>query len=180
MDAKQLKEVIENHGKWLRNEDAGTRADLRCANLTRANLIDADLTGADLTGADLRCANLTRADLRDANLIDADLTGADLTGANLTGANLTGANLTRANLTDADLTRADLTRAVKIPMHCKWSHGITDNMIHIGCEKRTIEDWDKFFSSNEVINTERGTPEFKQIEAVYNAYKAYMLTLNNK
>ena len=115
MDAKQLKEVIENHGKWLRNEDGGTYA-----NLTRANLTDADLTGADLTGA------------------------------------------------------------IKIPMHCKWSHGITDNMIHIGCEKRTIEDWDKFFAQNEVIESERGTPEFKQIEAVYNAYKAYILTLNNK
>lgn len=115
MDTKQLKEVIELHGKWLKNKDGGTRA---------------DLTGADLTGS--------------------DLTGADLTGV------------------------------IKIPMHCKWSHGITDNMIHIGCEKRTIEDWDKFFASNEVIETERGTPEFKQIEAVYNAYKAYILTLNNK
>jgi hypothetical protein len=51
-------------------------------------------------------------------------------------------------------------------------------MIHIGCEKRSIEDWDKFFASDEVITTQRNTDEFKQIEAVYNAYKAYILTLN--
>ena len=65
-------------------------------------------------------------------------------------------------------------------MHCKWSHGITDGLIHIGCEKRSIEEWDAFFASSEVITTERGTDEFKQIEAVYNAYKAYLQTLNNK
>jgi hypothetical protein len=64
-------------------------------------------------------------------------------------------------------------------MYCKWSHGITKgNLIHIGCEKRTIEDWDKFFKSNETLSTERNTPEFKQIEAVYLAYKAYLTHLS--
>jgi hypothetical protein len=58
-------------------------------------------------------------------------------------------------------------------------HGITSgNLIHIGCEKRTIEDWDIFFASDDVISTPRNTPKFKQIEAVYNAYKAYLQTLN--
>jgi hypothetical protein len=108
-----------------------------------------------------------------ANLIDANLGGANLSGANLRGADLSG-----ANLRGADLRGADLRGAIKMPMHCKWHHGITDGMIHIGCEKRTIEDWDKFFESDEVIITERNTDEFKQIEAIYNAYKAYILTLN--
>ena len=99
------------------------------------------------------------ADLRGANLRDADLSGANLSGANLSGANLSGAN--------------------KVPMFCKWSHGISQgNLIHIGCEKRTIEEWDKFFASTDELSTKRGTDEFKQIEAVYNAYKAYYLTLN--
>ena len=89
----------------------------------------------------------------------------------------------RADLRDADLRRsnlsgANLIGAIKMSIHCKWSHGITDGMIHIGCEKRNIEDWDNFFASDEVITTERNTDEFKQIEAVYNAYKAYILTLN--
>ena len=53
-------------------------------------------------------------------------------------------------------------------------------MIHIGCEKRTIEDWDIFFASDNIIQTDRNTEEFKQIQAVYNAYKAYLLTFKSE
>ena len=111
----------------------------------------------------------------DKNGVRANLREADLRGANLTWADLTWANLREANLREADLTGAD-----KIPMYCKWNHGITDNMIHIGCKKRSIEDWDEFFASDEVIQTPRNTPEFTQIHAIYNAYKAYLETINNK
>lgn len=117
------------------------------------NGVRANLTGANLIRANLRGADLTEADLREANLREANLRGADLRGANLTG-------------------------VIKIPMYCKWSHGITENMIHIGCEKRSIEDWDKFFASDEVIETPRNTPEFTQIQAIYNAYKAYLEIIN--
>jgi hypothetical protein len=66
-------------------------------------------------------------------------------------------------------------------MYCKWTHGITDNnLIHIGCEKRTIEQWDEFFASDKTLTTKRGTQEFKQIHAVYEAYKAYLIILNKK
>lgn len=83
-------------------------------------------------------------------------------------------------LQGANLEGADLQGAIKMPIYCKWSHGITDsNLIQIGCEKKTIEEWDDFFASDEVIETERNTPEFKQIQAVYNAYKAYLTTLNS-
>ena len=82
------------------------------------------------------------------------------------------------NLSRADLSGANLSGAIKMPITCKWSHGITGGLIHIGCEKRNIEDWDKFFASDEVITTERNTPEFKQIQAVYEAYKAYLNFLN--
>ena len=64
-------------------------------------------------------------------------------------------------------------------MYCKWSHGITNcNLIHIGCEKRTIEEWDLFFNSDKKLSTERGTQEFKQIQAVFEAYKGYLNFLN--
>lgn len=90
-------------------------------------------------------------------------------GANLIGANLGGANLIGAK---------NLDKTIKLPMYCKWSNGITDgNLIHIGCEKRTIEEWDKFFNSDEKLSTERGTKQFKQIQAVYEAYKAYLTFL---
>jgi hypothetical protein len=135
--------------------------------------IDADT----LIGADLRRANLRRANLSGANLSGADLIGADLRRANLSGANLSGANLSGAYLSDAK----GLDATIKMPMYCKWKHGITNgNLIHIGCEKRTIEEWDVFFASDKVLSTERNTDEFRQIEAVYNAYKAYLTTLNSK
>ena len=143
-------------------------------NLTGANFRSADLRSAYLTGANLTGAYLTSSDLRGANCRGADLTSADLTGADLTGADLTG-----ADLTGADLTGANLTGAIKLPIYCKWSHGITDGLIHIGCEKRSIEDWDIFFNSNQVIQTPRNTEEFKKIQAVYLAYRAYLTHLQS-
>ena len=78
ISAKKLQEIIKSHGRWLRNEEGGERADLSSA----------DLSGADLRGADLRGANLSSADLS-----SADLSGADLSSANLSSANLSGADL---------------------------------------------------------------------------------------
>jgi len=124
-----------------------------------ANLYGADLRGANLEGADLRGANLKCADLRGANLECAYLRGADLRGANLYGAK----NKEQAYL----------------PMFCKWSHTIIGDKIKIGCKEKTIEDWDLFFASDETYETDRNTEEFKQIEAVYLAYKAYLTHLKS-
>ena len=145
-----------------------------------ANLSSAYLSGAYLSGSYLSGADLSGADLSDANLSGAYLCGADLRGANLSGADLSGADLSGAYLSGADLRGANLNNTQKLPIHCKWQHGITNgNLVHIGCKKRTIEDWDKFFNSDEVITTERGTKEFKQIQAVYEAYKAYLTFLDS-
>lgn len=38
MDAQELKDIIEKHGKWLRNEDGGEKANLRFADLSFADL----------------------------------------------------------------------------------------------------------------------------------------------
>ena len=60
MDAEKLKEILENHKKWL-NDDGGERADLRWANLRWANLCGANLCGANLHEANLCGANLHEA-----------------------------------------------------------------------------------------------------------------------
>ena len=83
MTRKELQEIIAAHGRWLKDEPGGNRADLRGADLYRANLYGADLGGANLYGADLG----------DANLGGANLYGADLSGANLGGADLRGAKI---------------------------------------------------------------------------------------
>ena len=105
---------------------------------------------------------------------NANLYGANLENANLRGANLEGANLRGANLRGAYLENANL------PIFSKWSVGIIDNkIIKIGCKEKTISDWDSFFASEEEFDTKRGTAEFKQIEAMYLAHKAYLTHLNN-
>ena len=48
---EKLREIIESHGRWLRDEEAGQRADLSGANLSRADLSRADLSCANLSGA---------------------------------------------------------------------------------------------------------------------------------
>ena len=105
---EKLNEIIESHGKWLRNEEGGEKANLRGANLRGANLRGANLGGADLGDANLRGANLRGANLRGANLGGANLGDAYLGGANLIGADLGDANLRDANLRGANLGGADL------------------------------------------------------------------------
>ena len=73
-----IKEILDLHGKWLRGEEGGVRADFYNADLRYANLSNADLRYADLRYANLSNADLSNADLRYANLSNADLSNADL------------------------------------------------------------------------------------------------------
>jgi hypothetical protein len=133
-------------------------------NTIKETLERADLSGTDLSGADLS---------------GTDLSGADLRGADLSGADLSGADLMRADLMRANLSGANLSGAI-LPQFCKWSHGIKDGKIRIGCKVKTIEDWDAFFNSEEEYDTPRSSSDFKQIRAIFESYKAYLNVLNSQ
>ena len=149
------------------------RANLSGANLSWVDLSGACLSDANLSGVDLSGATLSGANLSGANLSWVDLSGANLSWANLSWVDLSGACLSGACLSDANLSGATM------PIFCKWSsHGIVDGKIRIGCEIRSVEDWDSFFASDEVITTPRDTDEFKRIRAVYESYKYYLTFLN--
>jgi hypothetical protein len=148
-------------------------ADLRSADLYSANLRSANLRSADLRSANLYSVNLYSADLRSANLYSANLYS-----ANLYSANLRSANLRSANLYSADLSSAENKETAYLPLFCKWTFSILGDKIQIGCETRTIKEWDLFFASKEVLSTKRDTDDFKQIEAVYLACKAYLTKLS--
>jgi multidrug efflux pump subunit AcrA (membrane-fusion protein) len=150
------------------------KVSLCLANLRLANLSSADLSSADLRLANLRLANLSSANLSSADLSSADLSSADLSSADLRSANLSSANLRLAELSSADLRLVKNKEEANLPIYCKWSHSIIADKIQIGCKTKTIEDWDSFFISNKVYSTERNTDDFKQIQAVYEAYKAYL------
>ena len=106
MTQEEIKTVLNEHEKWLNDNDTGEMANLRGADLR-----EADLSGANLSEADLREANLSGADLSEADLSGAYLSRANLSGANLSGADLSGAYLSRADLREADLSGAYLSRA---------------------------------------------------------------------
>ena len=137
-------------------------------NLECANLRNADLINANLENANLEYVNLEYANLRNANLENANLYNADLRNANLENANLEYVNLEYAKNKETAI----------LPIFCKWSYGIKGDLIKIGCVKKTIEQWDLWFDSEEEYLISRNTKDFKQIQAVYNALKAYYLTLN--
>lgn len=51
-----LSDILDKHGKWLRGEKGGARANLAGADLRYADLVRADLTDANLAGANLNGA----------------------------------------------------------------------------------------------------------------------------
>ena len=170
-----IKDTIE---EAVRNNANLENANLINANLENANLEYANLINANLINANLEYANLINAKLEGAKLINANLEGADLYNANLINANLEGAKLIYADLENADLENAKNKETAILPIYCKWSYGIKGDLIKIGCKEKTIGQWDLWFDSEEEYSTSRYTEDFKQIQAVYNALKAYYLTLN--
>ena len=165
---EKLNEIIESHGKWLRNEEGGKKAYLRGADLGGAYLGDADLRGADLGDAylgdaDFRGADLGGAYLRGANLRGADLGGADLRGANLRGAYLGGADLGGAYLGDADLNKTyyQITRIGS--RNATTTYCVEDDNVVCGCWNNyrggTLEEFKKRVES--VYGKDVKTPDKK-------------------
>ena len=133
-------------------------------NSIKKTLEKAIKENADLSSADLRYANLRSADLSSANIRSADLRSA---------------NLRYADLHSANLRYAENKEEAYIPQFCKWTHSIKGDKIQIGCKEKTIKEWQDFFSSKEEYSTKRGTVEFKQIQAIFESYKAYLNHLNS-
>ncbi|HII3012684.1 TPA: pentapeptide repeat-containing protein [Listeria monocytogenes] len=114
MKQEELDIILENHGKWLRNEGGEkadlSNADLKNTNLRFANLRLADLRFADLSNADLKNTNLRFANLRFANLRLADLRFADLSNADLSCANLSWVNWQHVEGLTVICVQVDTTR----------------------------------------------------------------------
>ncbi|MBC1858246.1 pentapeptide repeat-containing protein [Listeria seeligeri] len=81
MKQEELDIILENHGKWLRDE-GGERADLSYTELKNTKLRLADLSNANLRGANLRGANLRHVNLSNTDLANADLSDAYLNWVN--------------------------------------------------------------------------------------------------
>jgi hypothetical protein len=107
------------------------------------------------------------------------LSGSDLSGSDLSGSDLRNCDLSGCDLSGSDLRNCDLSGSY-LPIFAKWSFSIKNNqIIRIGCKEKTISEWDLWFASTEEFDTTRGTPEFKKIQAMYLAHKAYLTHLNS-
>lgn len=127
---------------------------------------------------------LVAANLRNADLSNADLSNADLRNANLRDADLRNADFWKADLWKADLRKSDLS-GCKMPIYCKWPVAYLlvqgdQSVIRIGCIEKTIAEWDAWFAGTDQYETPRtldgkANPDFVRIEAMYKAYRAYVL-----
>ena len=172
MNKEELKEILEEHAKYLNGDPDGERADLCNANLRDANLLNTNLHGAYLLNTNLHGAYLRDANLRDANLFDANLHGADLHDADLCDVNLRDANLRDANLFDANLYGADLHDADLyganidfscLPLWCGSLHVHFDNrqMIQILYHLLSVVSYSRYAS--EEMKKALLTPELCEI-----------------
>ncbi len=73
-----------------------------------------------------------------------------------------------------DFLGGEFRGGIMMPL-CKWVYGFTaEGKIKIGCEEKTIEEWNAWFASTEVKSTKRDTIAFKKIQASFEAAKAYL------
>ena len=135
---QELKDILDKHGKWLKGDDGGEKADLSSTDLSSADLRYADLRYADLSSANLHSANLHSADLRFANLRSANLRSADLRVANLHSADLRVADLRVADLRFADLRFAGL---IMFQHNQHMAYFTYDGTLTIGCIVMPITEW---------------------------------------
>lgn len=59
----------------------------------------------------------------------------------------------------------------------RWIHG-TDK-IQIGCQNKSISEWDEWFAGTKIYETERGTPEFALIQDTYMMARQFALNVQN-
>lgn len=151
MNKNTLLRHIQLHNLWLQELTGGTRATLRCEDLSCLTLPEINLQGADLYQANFRWSQLrgsrfVNADLQYADFRRADLTGVDFTGANLTGATFSGANLTDVNMYKCRMSPKIVNRSRKPPIEYTgrdYRCLCVGSIIKIGCQVRYRKDWKK-------------------------------------
>ena len=167
-----IKENVDLSNSDLRNSDL-SNSDLRNSDFSYSDLRNSDFSNSNLRNSDFSYSDLSNSDLSYSDLSNSDLSNSDLRNSDFSYSNLRNSDFSYSNFSNSENKKTSF-----LPLFCKWSFSIIGDKIQIGCEQKNIEEWDLFFNSSEVYSTERNTEDFKRIEAVYNACKAYLLTLN--
>lgn len=166
---EKLNEIIASHGKWLRCENGGEKADLSNADLSCINLNHTDLRGANLCGANFYGANLYGAILCGADLRGADLCGANLSYSSLRATNLRHTNLGNSIFYNANLSTTSLSKTyyqiVRIgSREATTTYCVEDDNVHCGCWHNyrggTLEEFKKRVESVYGENGERPNKKY--------------------
>ncbi len=120
IDKNEFDRRMEEHAKWLKNNEEGQRADFSDVDLSKMDLSGMDFSHAEMTGVNLMGTNLAGANLSYANLCEAYLHNVDLTGATIEETIFGSANLTLSKLNECKGERARFTYA------CMWDCEIMD------------------------------------------------------
>lgn len=96
-----LKELIENHQRWVNHDPSGIRLTLYGEIISNIDLSNLDLTGAEIADCGLVNVNITNTKLIGVNLsksrfINSNLTGADLSYSTLRYTRFDASNLEKA------------------------------------------------------------------------------------
>jgi uncharacterized protein YjbI with pentapeptide repeats len=151
-------------GANLKNSDlvAGnfTGADFEYSNISNSILDISDFTHArfhktNLTGSSIANATFIGVSLTDCNLSDASLNRTNFTNALLYGSNLDNTTLWRTKFTGAKLDGVSLEGAslcncigdgtvIRTLYIAPWRINVYNDIMAIGCEQHTIEQWYNF------------------------------------
>ena len=167
---EQLREIIESHGRWLRDKEGGTRADLSGSDLSYSDLSGSDLRGSDLSYSDLRGSNLSYSDLRGSNLSYSNLSGSNLSYSDLSGSNLSYSDLRGSNLSGSKLDKK-YYQVVRIGSRKgTTTYNATDDIVLCGCwNNYKGGTLDEFTERVESVYGEAGSDPNKQYYAEYMA-----------
>jgi len=105
----------------------------------------------------------------------ADMRYANMRGANMRGADMSGANMSGANMRYADMSGADMSGVVgnskelKSMQLEKYMIVFTSDILCIGCQQHTIEEWASF-TDKKISKMDDGALEW------WNKWKDFIFT----
>ena len=168
MTQKELENALEEHKKWLHNEEDGIKLNLSGKKLKYANLSGMNLSRANLSDTDFSGANFSLSNLSGANLSCTDLSDANFKGANFSDTDLRWANTINTVGLDAicvQLNTSDKNRQIQYYVQLR--------KVTAGCFSGTLDELKKAVREKHDINSiiyKRYQIAFKTIEDILETY----------
>ena len=138
-----------------------------------------ELLGGEFRGGEFRGGEFRGGEFRGGKFLGGYFRGGEFLGGYFRDGYFLGGYFRGGYFLGGEFRGGEFRGGLMMP-NCKWIYGQThDGKIKIGCKLMSMQEWEEWFSGNEKFSTERGTKEFKKIQACFEATKAYLNFLNN-